>query len=128
VTREEEAAQPIRPPTKSDHWIQPPLHPVSSLLAAFCDGLWTIPEVIAAASVIGLPLVPILALASGLTCAVAVAVSQKLIARDAGYIAGLKGLAMGAVAAIPIPLTAAALGSVFLIWSAAYYLWVSPDA
>ena len=97
-----------------------PLHSLSSLVTIALDGVWSIPELVAAASVVGLPAVPVLAVACGLTCMAAVILIQRYVARDDWGAAFAKGFAMGVVAGVPFPFTGTAAGSVLLIWAGAH--------
>jgi len=94
-----------------------PVHWLSGLVTFAIDSLWSIPEMIAAASVVGLVLVPILAIISGLCCFVAVLVIQRWVAKDGWGAAFIKGLVIGLIAAIPFPFVGSALGIVLHLWS-----------
>lgn len=99
---------------------QAPLHALSSLVTIALDAVWSIPEMVAAASVVGLPLVPVLSFACGLTCMGAVTLIQRYVAGDDWGAAFAKGFAMGIVAGVPFPFTGMAAGSVLLIWAGAH--------
>lgn len=94
-----------------------PVHWVSSVVTIAIDSLWSIPEMIAAASVVGLLFVPVLAVVSGLCCLVAVLFIQKFVAKDGWGAATLKAVVVGIVAAIPFPFVGSLLGIALLAWS-----------
>lgn len=119
------AASPVQSTTRG--LPSAPLHPISAILVIVCDGLWSIPELIAAISVVGLPLVPFLAAGSGICCALGVLIGQRLAGRDVWHVALIKGLLFGLTAAVPIPLTGSAAGCLCLGWSGLVYLSSSFD-
>src|SRR5258706_226865 len=94
-----------------------PVHWISGLLTFAIDSLWSIPEMLAAASLVGLVLVPIFAFLSGLFCFVAVLIIQRFIAKDSWGMALIKSLVIGLIAAIPFPFIGSALGVVLHVWS-----------
>jgi hypothetical protein len=94
-----------------------PVHWLSGLVTFAIDSLWSIPEMIAAASVVGLVLVPIFAVISGLCCFVAVLIIQRSVAKDRWGAALGKSLVIGLIAAIPFPFVGSALGIVLHLWS-----------
>lgn len=93
-----------------------PVHWGSAVVTIAIDGLWSIPEMIAAASVVGLLLVPILSVVSGLCCLVAVLLIQKFVAKDGWGAATVKSVVVGIVAAIPFPFIGSILGVILLGW------------
>jgi hypothetical protein len=92
------------------------VHWVSAVVTIVIDGLWSIPEMIAAASVVGLLLVPVLSVISGLCCLVAVLFIQKFVAKDGWGAAIVKAGVVGLVAAIPFPFIGSILGVILLGW------------
>ncbi len=113
---QEQSAGQVSAAPVADTFPKAPVHWVSAVVTIVIDGLWSIPEMIAAASVVGLLLVPVLSVISGLCCLVAVLFIQKFVAKDGWGAAIVKAGVVGLVAAIPFPFIGSILGVILLGW------------
>ncbi len=103
-----------------------PVHWASSVATIIIDGLWSIPEMLAALSVVGLLIVPVLSILSGVCCLVAVLLLQRYMAKESWSAAGVKAVVIGVLAAIPIPFIGTLIGIFLLVWLAAARLSEAP--
>ncbi len=89
-----------------------PIHPLSAMVTIALDFFWTIPDLLATPTVVGLFGT---AFAIFLINAFAVFLIQYFVERDYLSSALAKGFAMGIVAGVPYPLTGTIVGGAFLL-------------
>lgn len=90
----------------------PPIHPLSAMVTMALDFFWTLPDIAATPTGVGL-------LLTGGTIfvinAIAVTMIQLFVDRNRISEAIAKGFAMGIVAGVPYPLTGTVVGGAFLL-------------
>lgn len=96
---------------------EPPYHPLSSLIVILLDGVWGLGEITVTTTVIGLPAIPLLIVAAGVSCGVSVTLNQRYLANDLWGAAIAKGVAAGIIAGIPYPVAGTSVGAVMLAWA-----------
>lgn len=89
-----------------------PLHPLSAMVTIALDFFWTIPDLAATPTVVGLLGT---AFAIFVLNGIAVTMIQYFVDRDYAGAAISKGFAMGIVAGVPYPLTGTIVGGAFLL-------------
>ncbi|HMR67287.1 MAG TPA: hypothetical protein PKE64_25020 [Anaerolineae bacterium] len=97
-----------------------PYHPLSSLIIIILDNIWSFGEITATATVIGLPIILLLAVAAGVSCGVSVTLNQRYLAHEMWGAAIAKGVTAGIIAAIPYSITGTSVGAVMLAWAGLY--------
>lgn len=93
-----------------------PFHYLSVVITVVLDWVWGAIEVGAAGSVAGLPLIPILVVATGVTGFLTVTLLQRFASGDSWGAALGKGLFMGVIAGVPFMVTGTAVGAALLAW------------
>lgn len=96
---------------------EPPYHPLSSLIIIILDGIWGLGEITATTTVVGLPTIPLLMIAAGVSCSVSVTLNQRYLAHDTWGEAIAKGVTAGIIAGIPYPVAGTSVGAVMLAWA-----------
>jgi hypothetical protein len=96
---------------------EPPIHILSSVVTIALDALWSTIEIGATASVVGIPALPFIILATGITCFLSVNLTQHFVARDEWGASIAKGFAMGIIAGVPYPFTGTTAGGILLGWA-----------
>ncbi len=89
-----------------------PIHPLSAMVTIALDFFWTIPDIVATPTVIGLFGT---AFAIFVINGIAVTLIQYFVEREYLGSALAKGFAMGIVAGVPYPLTGTIVGGAFLL-------------
>jgi len=107
---------------------KPPLHPLSALATIAIDGLFTVVELAAAATVVGAVLVPVVVVISGLLCLGVVVGVERFAARQDWGTALVAGVIMGLLAALPFFFLGGLAGLAVLIWAGIYASQKSPPA
>ena len=94
-----------------------PVHPLSAFATIVVDWLWSMVEVPATLSVVGLgALLPIM-LGSFATCFVSVFLVQRFVSHDGWGESIAKGVVMGIAAGVPYPVIGTSFGGVILVWA-----------
>jgi hypothetical protein len=93
-----------------------PFHYLSVVITVVLDWVWGAIEVGTASTVAGLPLLPVLTLATGLTGFLTVTLLQRFASNDSWGAALGKGLFMGVIAGVPFMVTGTAVGAALLAW------------
>jgi hypothetical protein len=106
---------------------KPPLHPLSAFAVVIIDSLSTVVELVAAATVIGVFLVPVVVVLSGLLSLVLVIGLERFVARQAWSTALTAGVVMGLLTALPFFFLGGLAGIVVLAW-AGFYAWQKPHS
>ncbi len=88
----------------------PPIHALSALILVAVDSLWTVGEFVVVAWVVTIPL-------SFLAVAAPVFLIQKFLKKDSNGRALTFATLLGALAAIPTPVTGTPVGLTLLAWS-----------
>lgn len=101
---------------------KPPLHPFTALAVIAIDGLSTLVEFGATVTVLGVVLVPVLVVASGLVSFLAVALIERYVAHRSWDTAALAGLVMGLLTALPYLFAGGLAGAVVLGWAGIFEL------
>jgi hypothetical protein len=101
---------------------KPPLHPLSALSVVVIDGLSTVAELAAAASIVGIVLVPVIVILSGLLSLGAVVALERYWARHAWKPALMAGAVMGVLTALPFFFVGGLTGLVMLAWAGIHEL------
>ncbi len=89
-----------------------PIHPLSAMVTIALDFFWTVPDIVATPTVIGLFGT---AFAIFVINSIAVFLIQYFVEREYLGPALAKGFAMGIVAGVPYPLTGTIVGGAFLL-------------
>ncbi len=105
-----------------DTFPKPPLHPLSALAIVVIDSLSTVAELGAAASIVGIVLVPVIVVLSGLLSLGAVVALERYWARQAWKMALVAGVIMGALTALPFFFVGGLTGLVLLAWAGIHAL------
>ena len=94
-----------------------PVHPLSAFITIVIDWFWSMVEVPATLSTVGLvALLPIM-LVSMAMCFVSVLLVQRFVSRDDWGASLAKGVAMGIAAGVPYPVLGTSFGTVLLAWA-----------
>jgi hypothetical protein len=101
---------------------KPPLHPLSALAALVIDSLATIAEVGAAATLVGVLLVPVIVVVSGLLSLAVVIGLERYVARQAWKPALMAGAVMGLLTGLPFFFLGGLAGLAVLLWAGIYEL------
>ncbi len=104
----------------------PPLHPLSALATIAIDGLFTVVELAATATVVGAVLVPVVVVISGMLCLGAVVGVERYAARQDWGKALTAGVIMGLLAALPFFCVGGLVGLAILIWAGIHASQKSP--
>jgi hypothetical protein len=99
---------------------KPPLHPLSALATIVIDGLSTVAELAAAATLVGALLVPVLVVVSGLLSLAVVIGLERFLARQAWKTALTAGVVMGLLTALPFFFFGGLAGLAVLVWAGIY--------
>jgi len=94
--------------------MKPPVHLLSAFVTILLDWLWTVFELPATLTGVGLIFT---SLALGLLCSVIVCLVQRFVDNDDWGAAAAKGLVMGVVAGVPYPVMGTVVGGPLLAWS-----------
>ncbi len=105
---------------------KPPLHPLSALATIAIDGLFTVVELAAAATVVGAVLVPVVVVISGLLCLAAIVAVERFVAGQDWNKALVAGVIMGLLAALPFFFVGGLAGLAVLIWAGLHASQKSP--
>ncbi|MBI5930935.1 MAG: hypothetical protein HY862_16615 [Chloroflexi bacterium] len=89
-----------------------PIHPLSAMVTIALDFFWTVPDLAATPTVVGLFFT---AFSIFVLNGIAVSLIQYFVERDNLGSALAKGFAMGIVAGVPYPLTGTIVGGAFLL-------------
>ena len=101
-----------------------PFHPYSAFVTIVLDHLWSMLEVPATLSVVGLvALLPIM-LASFATCFVSVLLVQRFVSHDDWGDSIAKGVVLGIAAGVPYSVIGTSFGIVLLSWAAVHKIEV----
>jgi hypothetical protein len=101
---------------------KPPLHPFSALAVIAIDGVSTVAELGATATVLGLLLVPVMIVLSGLMSFLVVTLIEWQVAHRSRRGAVLAGGAMGLLTALPYLFAGGLAGGVALAWAGIFEL------
>ena len=101
---------------------KPPLHPLSALAIVVIDSLSTVAEVAAAATLVGVLLVPVIVVLSGLLSLAVVIGVERFLARQPWKTALTAGVVMGLLTALPFFFLGGLVGLGGLLW-AGFYEW-----
>lgn len=99
-----------------------PICILSSLVTIALDIVWSTFEIGVTASVVGLPALPLIIIATGVTCFISVMLTQHFVAQDDWGASIAKGVAMGIIAGVPYFFTGTSAGVVLLSWSGANFI------
>jgi hypothetical protein len=105
---------------------KPPLHPLSALATIAIDGVSTVAELGAAASIVGIVLVPVIVIGSGLLSLGVVVALERYWARQAWKTALRAGTIVGVLTALPFFFVGGLAGLVVLLWAGIYEVQKSP--
>jgi hypothetical protein len=96
---------------------QPPIYYMSALITIVLDAIWGLPEIAATTTGVGIITVPLLVLATGVSCFFAVLGIQRFIAHDSWGAAFAKAVVMSIIAGVPYMVTGTAAGTILLGWA-----------
>ena len=99
---------------------KPPLHPLSALAIIAIDALSTVAELGAAATLVGVLLVPVVVMLSGLLSLAVVVGLERFWARQSWKTALMSGAVMGLLAALPFFFLGGLAGLAVLLWAGIY--------
>jgi len=105
---------------------KPPLHPLSALALVVIDGLATVAELGAAVSILGIVLVPVIVIGSGLLSLGVVVALERYWAGQPWKMALTAGVIMGVLTALPFFFVGGLAGLVILLWAGIHELQKSP--
>jgi hypothetical protein len=111
-----------------DTFPKPPLHPLSALAIVVIDAMSTVAELGAAASIVGIVLVPLTVVLSGVLSLGVVVALERYWARQPWKTALTAGAIMGVLTALPFFFVGGLAGLVILIWAGIHELQKSPPA
>jgi len=97
-----------------------PIHPLSALVTIALDGIWKMTEIGTTTTVVGLPLIPVVIITSGITCFITVALIEHFVSHKGWGESCALGTAMGILAAVPYFFTGTIAGAILLAWAGAY--------
>ena len=109
-----------------DTFPKPPLHPLSALAIVVIDAMSTLAELGAAASIVGIVLVPVVVILSGLLSLGVVVALERYWARQAWKAALVAGVIMSVLTALPFFFVGGLAGLVLLAWAGLHQLQKSP--
>ncbi len=109
-----------------DTFPKPPLHPLSALAIVVIDAVSTVVELGATASIVGIVLVPVVVVLSGLLSLGAVVALERYWARQPWKMALVAGVIMGGLTALPFFFVGGLTGLVLLAWAGIHELQKSP--
>ena len=105
---------------------KPPLHPFSALAIVVIDAMSTVAELGAAASIVGIILVPVIVVMSGLLSLGVVVVLERYWAGQTWKTALTAAVIMGVLTALPFFFVGGLAGLVILVWAGIHALQKSP--
>jgi hypothetical protein len=99
-----------------------PVHPLSAILTILLDYIWTLGEVSADITVVGIALEPFLIVTLALIDFIGVFLVQKFIAHDSTGSAAAKAFVMAVIAGVPFPVTSTVFGGALLTWAGVSFI------
>lgn len=105
---------------------KPPLHPLSALSILVIDAVFTVAELGASATLVGVLLVPVLMVLSGGLSLAAVAGVERVLARQPWRTVWLRGGLTGLLTALPFFFLGGLTGLGLLLWAGLYAMQKSP--
>ena len=94
-----------------------PVHPLSAILTILLDYIWTLEEVSADITIVGIALEPFLIVTLAAAAFIGVFLVQKFIAHDSTGSAAAKAFVMAVIAGVPFPVTSTVFGGALLTWA-----------
>ncbi len=110
----------------TDTFPKPPLHPFSALAIVVIDASSTVVELGAAVSIVGIVLVPVIVILSGILSLGVVVALERYWARQSWSAALVAAIVMGVLTALPFFFIGGLTGLVLLAWAGIHELQKSP--
>jgi hypothetical protein len=108
--------------TSDEKYRGAPVHPLSAILTIILDYIWTLEEVSADITIVGIALEPFLIVSIALIDFIGVFLVQKFIAHDSTGASAAKAFFMAIIAGVPFPVTSTVFGGVLLTWAGASFV------